>query len=68
MSYPKNYTKEYFITKNRQRRQNNPLLRKKYVYCVEINGKEYVFLQKSKIKFQKKDIKSVDFDNIIKCF
>jgi hypothetical protein len=41
--------KEYFRDKMREWRTQNPLSQKKFVYCIEINDKKYIYAQKSDI-------------------
>ena len=68
MSDKYNYGKDYFRLKMQERRTKNPLLQKKYVYVVEIDGKKYAFKQKYDIPIQRMSIKNQNFKDCIKCF
>ena len=67
--WKKYYDKEYFRLKQIERRKNNPLIRKKFVYIATINGQKYAFLQKSQLKFETISVNDLNASNdIIKCF
>ena len=65
----KKFDNEYFRKKHAERRKRKPLLQKKRLYVVNINGKKYAILQKSQLKIDTISVeqfqKSAD---IIQCF
>ena len=68
-TWKKYYDKEYFRKKQEDRRKSDPLLQKRVVYVVEVDGKKYAFLQKSQLKVEKMLVS--DFrktTDIVKCF
>ena len=67
--WKKYYDKEYFRQKQEDRRKHDPLLQKRVIYVVELDGKKYALLQKSQLKIEKMLVS--EFKNatdIIKCF
>ena len=67
--WKKYYDKEYFRKVQAELRKNDPLLQKKVVYVVSVNGQKYAYLQKSHLKIERMTVS--DFKqstDIIKCF